>query len=167
MSFWWPRVAFNSSISDSKKILHWYLLEMLYVNPWEIPVALGENFMVLAESSGRLHHCCHTMIGSVNTWKWRVRESRPSDYAQTQVSSQCVFHVPSQLLPLWLQSRLKPSSYQSHGVLAWLTHWLCDWCGFPLSEEIFKCLHQDSNQPCTGKTKSQQNDIQALNIIHK
>lgn len=145
--FWWLSVVFNSSISDSTKLLYKSLLDVLSVNPWEIPVAPGKNSRVPAGSPGRLHHCCRTMAGPVDTWKRCVRESTPTGYAQAEVSSLCAFHAPSQLLPLWLLSRLGPSSCPYHiFLLVWLAHWLCDWCDFPLSVGIFKCLHQGSNQ---------------------
>lgn len=77
MPFWWLRVAFSSSISDSAKIIYKSLLEVLSANPWEIAVAPGKKSRVPAGSPGRLHHCCRTVTGPVNIWKQCVRESRP------------------------------------------------------------------------------------------
>lgn len=141
MPFWWLSVVFDASIRDSTKLLYKSLLDVFSVNPWEIPVDPGKNSRVPAGSPGRLHPCCHTMAGP--------SESGVSEKAhpQDEVSSLCAFHAPSQLLPLWLLSRLEPSSCPYHiFILVWLAHWLCDWCDFPLSVGIFKFLHQGSNQ---------------------
>lgn len=167
MPFWWLRAAFNSSHQWFCKNTLQSLLEVLSVNPWEIPMAPGKKSRVPAGSPGRLHHCCRTMTDPVDIWKPCVRESRPTGYAQAEVPFQCVFYAPSQLLPLWLLSRrghLPVLTTYFFGLTCSLTLWLV-WLSIECVDFHMSASRLKSN--CPEKTKTQQNDVQVLNIIHK
>lgn len=147
MPFWWLRAAFNSSHQWFYKNTLQSLLEVLSVNPWEIPMAPGKKSRVPAGSPGRLHHCCRTMNWSSGHLKAMCQRKQTrrlcTSWSPFPVCLLCPKPAAASLAP----EQAGPSSGPYHiFLLAWLAHWLCDWCDFPLSVWIFICLHQGSNQ---------------------
>lgn len=123
-------------------------------------MAPGENRRVLAGSLWRLHHWCLTMTGSVDTSMRCVRESRPTDCAQTKTSSQRTLHILSQLLRPWLLSRLR-RPLSSPGFFTDSLVYLFIQCkDFQMSaSRLNSSLHREDKDP--------KNDILVLKIIPK
>lgn len=152
MPFWWLSVVFDASIRDSTKLLYKSLLDVLSVNPWEIPVAPGKNSRVPAGSPGRLHPCCRTMAGPVNTWKRCVRESTPTRWSLFSVCLPCPKPAAASLAPEQTGAIFLPLPHIYFGLTCSLTLWLM-WLSIECGDFQISASGLKSN--CPEKTKTQ------------